>query len=116
MYGYTLQLIDVVTGWSERVMLLGRGQQARERAFTQVIARLPFAVKELHPDNGTEFFNQHLVRFWKEQVTGVTLSRSRPYQKNDTRNVEQKNDTLVRQYFGQLRLDTPSQVAAGNAL
>lgn len=115
-YGYTLQLIDVVTGWSERVMLLGRGQQAMERAFTQVIARLPFAVKELHPDNGTEFFNHHLVRFWKEQVTGVTLSRSRPYQKNDNRNVEQKNDTLVRQYFGQLRLDTPEQVAAGNAL
>src|SRR3989440_4115500 len=101
---------------SERVMLLGRGQQAMERAFAQVIARLPFAIKELHPDNGSEFFNAHLVRFWKERVTGVTLSRSRPYQKNDNRNVEQKNDTLVRQYFGQLRLDTPEQVAAGNAL
>jgi hypothetical protein len=115
-YGHTLQLIDVATGWSERVMLLGRGQQAMERAFNQVIERLPFAVKELHPDNGTEFFNHHLVRFWKEKVTGVTLSRSRPYQKNDNRNVEQKNDTLVRQYFGELRLDTPEQIAAGNAL
>jgi hypothetical protein len=116
VYGYTLQLIDVATGWSERVMLLGRGHQAMERAFNQVIERLPFAVKELHPDNGSEFFNAHLVRFWKEQVTGLTLSRSRPYQKNDNRNVEQKNDTLVRQYFGSLRLDTASQVAAGNAL
>jgi hypothetical protein len=115
-YGYTLQLIDVATGWSERVMLLGRGQQAMERAFKQVIERLPFAVKELHPDNGTEFFNAHLVRFWKEKVTGVHLSRSRPYQKNDNRHVEQKNDTLVRQYFGEVRLDTPEQIAAGNAL
>jgi hypothetical protein len=115
-YAHTLQLIDVATGWSERVMLLGRGQQAMEWAFTQVIARLPFAVKELHPDNGTEFFNAHLVRLWKEKVTGVTLSRSRPYQKNDNRHVEQKNDTLVRQYFGELRLDTPEQVVAGNAL
>ena len=115
-YGYTLQLIDVATGWSERVMLLGRGQQAMERAFKQVLERLPFAVKELHPDNGTEFFNAHLVRFWKEKVTGVTLSRSRPYQKNDNRHVEQKNDTLVRQYFGEVRLDTPEQIAAGNAL
>jgi hypothetical protein len=101
---------------SERVMLLGRGQRAMEAAFKQVIERLPFAVKELHPDNGTEFFNDHLVRFWKEKVTGVSLSRSRPYQKNDNRHVEQKNDTLVRQYFGELRLDTPEQVAAGNAL
>ena len=29
---------------------------------------------------------------------------------------DQKNDTLVRQYFGELRLDTAEQVAAGNAL
>jgi IS30 family transposase len=87
-YGHTLQLIDVATGWSERVMLLGRGYQAMERAFKQVIGRLPFAVKELHPDNGTEFFNYHLVRFWKERVSGVHLSRSRPYQKNDNRYVE----------------------------
>jgi hypothetical protein len=115
-YGYTLQLIDVATGWSERVMLLGRGQQAMEWAFKQVLERLPFAVIELHPDNGTEFFNAHLVRFWKDKVTGVTLSRSRPYQKNDNRHVEQKNDTLVRQYFGEVRLDTPEQIAAGNAL
>ena len=115
-YGYTLQLIDVATGWSERVMLLGRGQRAMEAAFTQVLERLPFGVKELHPDNGSEFFNAHLVRFWKEKVTGVHLSRSRPYQKNDNRHVEQKNDTLVRQYFGELRLDTPEQIAAGNAL
>jgi hypothetical protein len=115
-YGYTLQLIDVATGWSERVMLLGRGQQAMEQAFTQVLERLPFAVKEVHPDNGTEFFNAHLVRFWKEKVTGVHLSRSRPYQKNDNRYVEQKNDTLVRHYFGELRLDTVEQLAAGNAL
>ena len=115
-YGHTLQLIDVATGWSERVMLLGRGYQAMEVAFTQVLEQLPFVVKELHPDNGTEFFNYHLVRFWKERVSGVKLSRSRPYQKNDNRNVEQKNDTLVRQYFGELRLDTAEQVAAGNAL
>ena len=115
-YAHTLQLIDVATGWSERVMLLGRGYQAMEAAFKQVIERLPFPVKELHPDNGTEFFNSHLVRFWKECVSGVHLSRSRPYQKNDNRHVEQKNDTLVRQYFGELRLDTPEQIAAGNAL
>ena len=78
--------------------------------------RLPFAVKELHPDNGTEFFNHHLVRFWGEAITGLKLSRSRPYQKNDNRFVEQKNDTLVRQYFGTIRLETPEQVRAMNVL
>jgi hypothetical protein len=115
-YGHTLQLIDVATGWSERVMLWGRGYQAMREAFEQVSKRLPFAIKELHPDNGPEFFNWHLVRYWKEQVTGVQLWRSRPYHKNDNRNVEQKNDTLVRQYFGELRLETAEQIAAGNRL
>ena len=115
-YGHTLQLIDVATGWSERVMLLGRGYQAMREAFEQVTHRLPFAIKELHPDHGPEFFNGHLVRFWHEKVTGVHLSRSRPYHKNDNRNVEQKNHTLVRQYFGDLRLGTREQIVAGNRL
>jgi len=106
----------VKTGWSERVAVMGRGQAAMEGGFRHMVERVPFAILELHPDNGSEFFNQHLVRFWKEKVTGVRLSRSRPYQKNDNRMVEQKNDTLVRQYVGQLRLDTPEQVAALDAL
>src|SRR5204862_478462 len=84
----------------ERVVLLGRSYQAMERAFNPVLERVPFAVKELHPDNGTEFFNYDLVRFWKEKVTGVHLSRSRRYQKNDNRHVQQKHDSLGRQYCG----------------
>src|SRR5438067_2349463 len=116
VHGHTIQLIDVATGWSERTAVLGRGQQAMEGGFEHLLARLPFAVKELHPDNGSEFFNHHLVRYWKEKVSGVQLSRSRPWQKNDNRMVEQKNDTLVRQYLGDLRLDTPEQIAALNAL
>jgi hypothetical protein len=114
--GHTIQLVDVATGWSERVAVMGRGQAAMEGGFRRILERVPFAMLELHADNGSEFFNQHLVRFWKDKVTGVRLSRSRPYQKNDNRMVEQKNDTLVRQYVGQLRLDTPEQVQALGAL
>jgi len=95
LHGHTIQLIDVATGWSERAAVLGRGQRAMEGGFERILARLPFPVRELHPDNGSEFFNHHLVRYWKDKVTGVQLSRSRPYQKNDNRMVEQKNDTRV---------------------
>ena len=113
---HTFQMIDVATGWSERVAILGRGQWAMEVGTRQILARLPFPVKELHPDNGPEFLNHHLVRIWGEEITGLTLTRSRPYQKNDNRFVEQKNDTLVRAYLGQARLDTAEQCAALNAL
>mgnify|MGYP002778780570 FL=1 len=115
-YVHTLQLVDVATGWSERVALLGRSQHAMEAAFRQVLDRIPFPIVELHPDNGTEFFNNHLLRFFGEALTGLTLSRSRPYHKNDNRFVEQKNATLVRAYLGNLRLDTPEHVAELNAL
>lgn len=115
-YVHTLQMIDVATGWSERVAVLGRGQRAMEAGFRQILARLPFRVVELHPDNGPEFLNHHLVRIWGEEITGLRLSRSRPYQKNDNRFVEQKNDTLVRAYLGQARLETAEQGAALNAL
>ncbi|HLI07448.1 MAG TPA: transposase family protein [Ktedonobacteraceae bacterium] len=115
-YVHTLQMVDVATGWSERVAVMGRGYRAMQAGIEHILSRLPFAVQEVHPDNGSEFFNQHLVRFWKDKVVGVQLSRSRPYQKNDNRIVEQKNDTLVRQYFGDLRLDTPEQLEEMNAL
>ncbi len=111
-YVHTLQLIDIATGWSERAAVLGRSYQAMRTAFEHILARLPFRIVELHPDNGSEFLNAHLVRFFGEAVKGVRLSRSRPYHKNDNRFVEQKNYSLVRAYLGYGRLDTPAQAAA----
>ena len=87
-----------------------------ETGFRHIQARLPFPIRRLHPDNGSEFLNDHLVRYWGETISGLTLSRSRPYHKNDNRFVEQKNATLVRAYIGFQRLDTPAQCAALNAL
>ncbi|HYU74823.1 MAG TPA: integrase [Ktedonobacteraceae bacterium] len=115
-HGHTMQMVDVATGCSERVAVMGRGQRALQAGFEHLLSRLPFAVGEWHPDNGSEFFNYHLLRYWKEKVVGVQLSRSRPYQTNDNRIVEQKNDTLVRQSFGHLRFDRPEQIEAMNAL
>jgi len=115
-YIHTLQLVDIVTGWSERVAILGRSQAAMVEGFRLVQERLPFPIVHLHPDNGSEFFNDHLIRYFGEEVTGLRLSRSRPYRKNDNRFVEQKNATLVRAYIGYERLDTRGQCAALNAL
>ncbi len=115
-YVHTLQLVDVATGWSERVAVLGRSYLVMQDAFQRILARVPFPVLELHPDNGSEFFNAHLLKFWGERVSQAMLSRSRPWHKNDNRFVEQKNDSLVRAYFGKQRLDTVAQTRALNAL
>ena len=115
-YVHTLQLVDIATGWSERVSVLGRSQAAMVEGFRRVRDRLPFPIIHLHPDNGSEFFNDHLIRYFGEEVTGLRLSRSRPYRKNDNRFVEQKNATLVRAYPGYQRLGSRGQCAALNAL
>ena len=115
-YVHTLQLVDIATGWSERVAVLGRSQAAMVAGFQQVQQRLPFPITHLHPDNGSEFFNDHLIRYFGETMTGLRLSRSRPYRKNDNRFVEQKNATLVRAYVGYERLDTLGQWTALGAL
>lgn len=115
-YLHTLQMVDVATGWSERVALWGRSQSETAAGFGRIQERLPFAVREVHVDNGPEFLNDHVVRYWQEQAPGLQLSRSKPYHKNDNRFVEQKNYTLVRAYLGYVRLDLPGDAVAVNAL
>jgi hypothetical protein len=115
-YAHTIQCVDIATGWSERVAILGRGQQAMVAGLRQILAAMPFVITELHPDNGSEFFNAHVLRFVRDEHPEIQLSRSRPYHKNDNRFVEQKNDTLVRGYVGYQRVDTRQQVERLNAL
>ena len=115
-YVHSLHWVDVATGWSERAATLGRGYRVMEDAFQRILIRLPFPVLELHPDNGSEFFNDHLMRFFRERVAQAHLSRSRPYRKNDNRFVEQKNSTLIRDPLGYERFDTVDQTLAINQL
>jgi hypothetical protein len=115
-YTHTLQLADVATGWSERVAMFGRSYTRMEDAFRCVQTRLPFAIRELHPDNGGEFFNHYMLAFWHSEVAAASLSRSRPYHKNDNRFVEQRNQSHVRAYLGDQRFDTLTQTLAINRL
>ena len=115
-YAHTLQMVGVTGGWSELKAVLGRSYVVIEDAFSSILERLPFAVREVHPDNGSEFFNDHMRRFWDQQAPEVHLSRSRPYHKNDNPFVEQRNANPVRAYLGYDRLDTVEQTQALNAL
>jgi hypothetical protein len=107
---HTIQLVDVATGWSEIEAVFGRSYKAMRDGFDTILKRLPFPILELHPDNGSEFFNHHLLRFWNSRIVSLQLSRSRPYHKNDNRFVEENNHSLIRAYVGHSRLDTVQQL------
>jgi len=113
---YTVQFIDVKTGWSERIAVLGRSYSRMREAFSKFLAQCPIPVLEIHSDNGPEFMNAHLQRFFADKFRGATFSRSRPWQKNDNRFVEQKNSTLVRAYLGRESLTTQEQADLLNEL
>jgi hypothetical protein len=81
-----------------------------------VEAALPFELLGFDTDNGSEFLNWHLLRYFQERPKKVGFTRSRPYKKNDNGHVEQKNWTHVRQLLGYDRLDDPGLLNPVNSL
>jgi hypothetical protein len=75
-------------------------------ALQRLQAELPFRILGLDSDNGTEFINRAMLDYCTER--GITFTRSRPYLKNDTCHVEQKNWAVVRRLVGYDRLELPA--------
>ena len=113
-YATSISLVDVASYWWEGTTVLGKGQQRTVAAIQARRAAAPVPWSELHPDNGTSFINWHLWGYAEQ--TGLKLSRSRPYKKNDNCFVEQTNGDNIRQYVGHVRYDTPAEVDGLNEL
>ena len=115
-YGYTVQMVDVATGWSGRRAILGRGYIVVADALYTLFEQFPFPILELHVDNGSEFLNQHVLRFLGQFYPAVAITRSAPGRPNDNRFVEQKNATLVRAFVDDRPLNTVAQIRYLNVL
>lgn len=109
-YLTTLCAVDVATGWSECVGVWGKGQERVGAAVHRLRQRLPFPLLGLDSDNGSEFINQVLYSYC--QRGGITFTRSRPYKKNDSAHVEQKNWWLVRRLIGYDRYSSQEALEA----
>ena len=113
-FGYSLNVTDIHLGWCESRAILGRGQDAVVAALDEVRGALPFPLRGIDSDNGSEFINDHLLRYCRRH--GIGFTRGRPYKKDDNAHVEQKNGTHVRRIFGWARYDTAQAIAAMNEL
>lgn len=113
---YTIQFVDVLTGWSERFAIMGHSFETIWNAIKAFEAICPIPIREIHSDNGSEFINQPLVSVFGEELVGVSQTRGRPGHSNDSRFIEQKNSSLVRAYFEYIYLHTLEQLQAMNAL
>ena len=97
-YLNTLCAVDVWSGWTECLPVWGKGQERVGGAVHKIRQRLPIPLLGLDSDNGSEFINQHLYAYCRQQK--ITFTRSRSYKKNDSCHVEQKNGNIVRRLVG----------------
>lgn len=105
---WSLTFTDEFTGWTEIRGIWGKGSLGVLDAIKDIEVDLPFEMVAFNSDNGSEFLNDHLYRYFADKTQkkmGFKLSRSRPNKKNDNAKVEQKNWTHVRQLFGYERFD-----------
>lgn len=113
---WSVTYCDIHSGWTCNRAVWNKGAHGIVEATREVETALPFGLLGFDTDNGSEFLNWHLLRYFQERPKTVGFTRSRPYKKNDNGHVEQKNWTHVRQLLGYERLDDPDLLGPINAL
>lgn len=114
LFAYSFNLTDIASTWVETRSVLGKGEVGIVKAFSEMSEVLPFKVRDIDSDNGSEFINHHLFGYCDSREIGFT--RGRPYKKDDNAHIEQKNWTHVRKLIGWDRYETPASVDALNDL
>lgn len=115
---WSVTLTDIASGWTENRATWNKGAEGVLKQIKHIEDTLPFPILGFDSDNGSEFLNHHLLRYFTERPNQKTIqfTRSRPYKKNDNAHVEQKNWTHVRQIFGYHRFDNQKLVILMNDL
>jgi len=111
---YTLNYTDAATMAVVPRAQWNKGMAATRDSMQAVKAVLPFPWLGAHPDTGSEFLNQFVMGWCKEE--NIELSRSRPNHKNDNMYVEERNGHVIRKQVGYITLNCPESVEALNQL
>jgi len=116
MFTFTIDCVDIATGWTEQRAVWGKGETAVLAQIKDIEVSLPFPLRGFDSDNGSEFLNHHLLKYLSDRKQPVQFTRSRAYHKDDNAHIEQKNWTHVRQWLGYHRFDNPEVVLQLNKL
>lgn len=113
-FAHSFNLTDIDSTWTETRAVLGKGQEGIVGRLEEMRKALPFQLRGIDSDNGSEFLNDHLFRYCKSH--DIQFTRGRPYKKDDNAHIEQKNWTHVRRLIGWDRYDTLAAVDLLNDL
>ena len=103
-FAWTLTVTDDLTLWTNNRAIWNKGQEATCAAFLYLLREMPFMIRSINTDNGSEFINYHLQRMLREKHKKCRLTRSRPYKKNDNARAEERNRHKVRELIGYERI------------
>lgn len=113
---FTVNWVDISTTWNQQRAVWGKGEKGVLIAIQNMEKSMPFPVLGFDCDNGSEFLNWHLIKYFTNRKRPVQFTRARAYMKNDNAHIENKNWTHVRQYLGYQRFDIPDLVIKLNEL
>lgn len=120
LFAITGTYTDISCGWTARAAGLGKNLESVTSIDKIVHSRIFHPVVHYHPDNDKTILKILFERMNKsnnkEGKHRFSLSRSRPYKKNDNAHVEQKNDNKVRKLVGYWRYDTEQELKLLNLL
>lgn len=115
---WSLTMTDICSGWTENRAVWNKGAIDVLAQIQDIENSLPFEILGFDSDNGNEFLNWHLIRYFtgEQRPKQIQFTRSRPYHSDDNAHVEQKNWTHVRQLFGYERFGNQAVVELMNDL
>ena len=111
---YTLNYTDAATMTVVPRAQWNKGMEQTRESMKMIKSRMPFPWLGAHPDTGSEFINQFVMKWCSEEH--IELSRSRPGKSNDNMYVEERSGHVIRKTVGYIRLDCREAVDALNAL
>ena len=117
-FAWSLTMTDIYSGWTENRAVWNKGAIGVLHQISDIENNLPFDILGFDSDNGSEFLNWHLIRYFtnEQRPKQIQFTRSRPYHSDDNAHVEQKNWTHVRQLFGYERFSNQAVVELMNDL
>jgi IS30 family transposase len=118
-FAWTITVTDIASGWTECEAIWGKNSINVRQALFRIEERMPFKIKSISFDNGSEFLNDDVIKGFAQtesRIVPIAVVRGRPYRKNDQCYVEQKNNTHVREFFGYGRLDWKKSVDLMNTV
>ncbi len=117
-YAYSLTMTDIHSTWTENRATWTKSSFLVGEAIKDIERAMPFPMTDYSADNGNEVLNENIFDYFQKRPEGkkVSVTRGRPYRKNDQAYVEQKNNTHVRGLFGYERIADRSLINKMNEI